>query len=40
MPVPNGEITSTDIYNQPVEEPVVEETKEEENEGDDEEVSS
>ena len=31
MPVPNGEITSTDIYNQPVEE-VVEETKEEENE--------
>jgi hypothetical protein len=31
MPLPQGDITSTDIYNQPVEE-VVEETKEEENE--------
>lgn len=29
MPVPNGEITSTEIYNQPVEEPVVEEVTEE-----------
>lgn len=39
MPVPDGAITSTDIYNQPVEE-AVEETKEEENEEDTEEVSS
>jgi hypothetical protein len=39
MPVPDGVITSTDIYNQPVEE-VVEETKEEDNEEDTEEVSS